>query len=94
MLDEPTAALDPRAEHEIFNDFNNMVQGKTAIYISHRLSASLLADRIIVLKNGLIVEEGKHKDLIDRNGLYAELFNLQAQYYIGEEGNGKNCNNR
>lgn len=94
VLDEPTAALDPRAEHEIFNDFNNMVQGKTAIYISHRLSASLLADRIIVLKNGLIAEEGKHKDLIDRNGLYAELFNLQAQYYIGEEGNGKNCNNR
>lgn len=94
VLDEPTAALDPRAEHEIFNDFNNMVQGKTAIYISHRLSVSLLADRIIVLKNGLIVEEGKHKDLIDRNGLYAELFNLQAQYYIGEEGNGKNCNNR
>lgn len=84
IMDEPTAALDPRAENEIFEDFNNMVEGKTAIYISHRLSSCVFSDHIAVLKNGNMVEYGKHKELMSLKGLYSELFNMQAQYYIKE----------
>ncbi|MBQ9151401.1 MAG: ABC transporter ATP-binding protein [Clostridia bacterium] len=82
VLDEPNAALDPRAEYEMYQKFNNLVQGKTAIYISHRLSSAKFCDRIAVFKAGTIIEYGTHPELMCHNGVYAELFNMQAQYYV------------
>lgn len=81
VLDEPTAALDPRAEYEIYENFNEMVKGKTAIYISHRLSSTRFCDKVITLKDGCIYEYGTHDELMSKKGLYAELFSMQAQYY-------------
>ena len=81
ILDEPTAALDARAEYEVFSRFAEQAQGQIAILISHRFSTVRMADRIVVLKNGAIVEEGSHQELLSRNGLYAELFSLQAEGY-------------
>ncbi len=82
ILDEPTAALDPRAEKEIFESFDVAIKNKTAIYISHRLSSCIISDYIFVLKNGSLIESGKHEELLERNGLYSELFRMQADYYI------------
>lgn len=81
ILDEPTAALDPIAEAEIYENFRELVGDKTSIYISHRMSSCRFCDRIIVLSNGGIAEEGTHEDLLQAGGLYSELFNTQAQYY-------------
>lgn len=81
ILDEPTAALDARAEYEVFLRFSELVAGRMAILISHRFSTVRMADRIIVLENGEIVEEGSHDDLVARGGSYAELFALQAAGY-------------
>jgi ATP-binding cassette subfamily B protein len=81
ILDEPTAALDARAEYEVFIRFSQLVAGRMAIIISHRFSTVRMADRIIVLKNGMVVEEGSHSELVSRGGLYAELFSLQAEGY-------------
>ena len=81
ILDEPTAALDPRAEHEMYRQFDDLVAGKTAVYISHRLSSARFCDCIAVFHNGEIVEYGDHDDLIKINGMYAELFQMQAQFY-------------
>jgi ATP-binding cassette subfamily B protein/ATP-binding cassette subfamily C protein len=88
ILDEPTAALDPRAEYEIYQNFNGMVKDKTSVFITHRLSSTRFCDRIIVLKNGEIVETGSHDELLSRQGYYAELFNMQAQFYT-DTGNGQ-----
>lgn len=81
ILDEPTAALDARAEFEVFKRFSELTKGKTAVIISHRFSTVRMADRILVLKNGEMLEIGTHEELLSSNGLYAELFNLQAQGY-------------
>ena len=81
ILDEPTAAIDARAEAEIFARVEELCKDKTVILISHRFSTVRMADRIVVIKNGDIVEQGSHDTLILRNGLYAELFNLQARGY-------------
>jgi ATP-binding cassette subfamily B protein/ATP-binding cassette subfamily C protein len=81
ILDEPTAALDPRAEYEIYQNFNRMVEGKSAIFISHRLSSSQFCDKIAVFSKGEIIEYGSHAELIKREGLYRELFIMQAQFY-------------
>ena len=82
ILDEPTAALDPVAEYDIYRQFNTLVGGKTAIYISHRLSSCKFCDRIAVFSEGKIMEYGTHDDLVDLdNGIYAEMFKAQAQYY-------------
>ncbi len=81
ILDEPTSALDARAEYEAFQRFIGLTQGKTSIIISHRFSTVRMADRIIVLKDGLILESGTHTELMDRPKLYAELFTLQAAGY-------------
>lgn len=81
VLDEPTAALDPRAENEIYNTFSNLVKGKLAIYISHRLSSTRFCDTILVLKEGSLIECGTHEELLDLHGLYAELYAMQAKYY-------------
>lgn len=81
ILDEPTSALDARAEYEVFRRFAELMQGRMAVIISHRFSTVRMADRIIVLDEGRVVEEGSHDELLARGGLYAELFGLQAQGY-------------
>ena len=81
ILDEPTAALDPRAEYQIYQQFNEMVKGKTAVYISHRLSSTKFCDVIAVFNQGNIIEYGSHEELIRKNGVYSELFSMQAQFY-------------
>lgn len=82
ILDEPTAALDPVAENEIYNRFNSFVDNKTAIYISHRLSSCVFCNRIAVFDNSQLVEAGTHGKLLERGGVYASLWNAQAEYYI------------
>lgn len=84
ILDEPTAALDARAEYEVFLRFSELVQGRTAIIISHRFSTVRMADRIVVLRNGRVEEEGTHAELLALSGLYAELFRMQAEGYREE----------
>lgn len=81
ILDEPTAALDPVAEYEIYNRFNDLIKNKTAFYISHRLSSCKFCSRIIVLDHNHIVEDGNHEQLLKLNGLYAKMYNTQAQWY-------------
>ena len=87
ILDEPTAALDPAAEYEIYHRFHELVRGKTAIYISHRLSSCRFCHRIIVLGDKKIQETGSHDELMEQNGLYAQMFRTQAQWYVGEQTN-------
>ncbi|MNC34749.1 Lipid A export ATP-binding/permease protein MsbA [compost metagenome] len=85
ILDEPTAALDPIAEYEIYSQFNSIVGDKTAIYISHRLSSCRFCDLILVFHKGQIVQQGCHDVLLrDGEGQYAGLWNAQAQYYVEE----------
>ncbi|MBH5318385.1 ATP-binding cassette domain-containing protein [Paenibacillus sp. GSMTC-2017] len=81
ILDEPTAALDPRAEAEIYDNFAKLYEGKTTIMISHRLSSCRFADKIIVLHNGEIIEVGSHEELLHLEGSYADMFNTQAKRY-------------
>ncbi|MDE7238981.1 MAG: ABC transporter ATP-binding protein/permease, partial [Lachnospiraceae bacterium] len=82
ILDEPTAALDPIAEYEIYRQFHSLVGGKTAIYISHRLSSCRFCDHIAVFSDGHVAEYGTHDTLVGKeNGIYAEMFAAQAQYY-------------
>jgi ATP-binding cassette, subfamily B, bacterial len=82
ILDEPTAALDARAEHEVFIQFSKLNEGRTAVLISHRFSTVRMADRILFLENGQKLELGTHKELMDLGGKYAELFSLQAKGYV------------
>lgn len=81
ILDEPTAALDPVAENEIYNRFNSFVDNKTAIYISHRLSSCVFCNRIAVFDKSQLVETGTHQELLNANSKYSELWNAQAKYY-------------
>lgn len=81
ILDEPTSALDARAEYEVFERFADLTQGKMAVLISHRFSTVRMADRILVLDKGKVLEIGTHTELLENDGLYAELFQLQAQGY-------------
>ncbi len=85
ILDEPTAALDPIAENELYMNFGNAMEKRTAIYISHRLSSTRFCDRIILLEHGEIIEEGNHDTLMAENGRYAALYEMQSQYYKDEE---------
>ena len=83
ILDEPTAALDPVTEAEIYSRFNAIVGDKTAIYISHRLSSCRFCDEIIVFNEGAVIQQGTHESLAaDENGKYYELWHAQAQYYM------------
>ena len=81
VLDEPTAALDPIAENEIYLKYNKMTKGKTALFISHRLASTRFCDRILFLDQGQIAEEGSHDSLLSLGGRYAELFEIQSHYY-------------
>lgn len=81
VLDEPSSALDAQAEYEVFEQFRQLIQGKTAILISHRLSTVKMVDRIFVLEKGRIVETGSHEELLKLGGTYARLFAIQAKYY-------------
>jgi len=81
VLDEPTAGLDPLAELALFERFTELVEGRTAIMISHRLGAARLADRVIALQDGQIVEQGHHDALVAKGGAYAAMFAAQAQWY-------------
>ena len=82
IMDEPTSALDPKAEYEIYRSFNELVEKKTAIYISHRMSSCRFCQEILVFDQGRIVEQGSHEELVaDTGGLYHEMWNAQAKYY-------------
>ena len=81
ILDEPTAALDARAEYEVFQRFSQLTKGRTAVLISHRFSTVRMADRILVLDKGELLEMGSHEELLEKGGRYTELFQLQAQGY-------------
>jgi len=81
ILDEPTSALDPIAESDIYNKYNELIDGRMAVYISHRLASTRFCDRIILIAEGCIDEEGTHDELIARNGHYADLFEIQSRYY-------------
>ena len=81
VLDEPTSALDPKAELALFERFVDLTENRTALMISHRLGAARLADRVIVMRDGQIIESGSHEELLNLNGEYARLFSAQAQWY-------------
>ena len=85
LLDEPTAALDPIAEKNIYLQYNEMAEGKVSVFISHRLASTVFCDRIFFMKNGLIAEEGTHEELIQKKGDYYEAFSVQSKYYQEEE---------
>ena len=81
LLDEPASAMDPRAETQMYMDFARMTDGKSAVYISHRLSACRFCDCIAVLHQGKLIEYGRHDELMEKHGHYAGLYEMQAQYY-------------
>ncbi len=85
ILDEPSSALDPIAEYKMFENMMRATEGRSVIFISHRLSSAILADKIILLDNGEIAEYGTHNELLSNNGKYAEMFHRQAENYLGNE---------
>jgi ATP-binding cassette subfamily B protein len=89
VLDEPTAALDPRGEHELFESVRALAKGRTVVLISHRFSTVKSADRIYVIDEGRIAASGTHDELMAAQGLYAELFTLQASAYLGAKSDGR-----
>lgn len=89
ILDEPTAALDPIAENEIYKKYNELTEGKTSIFISHRLSSTRFCDRIIFMEDGKILEEGNHYDLMNKGGKYRKMYDMQSHYYKENLGGGE-----
>ena len=81
IMDESTAALDPVSEYEIYSRFGRMVEGKTSVYISHRMSSCRFCDVVFVFDGGTIVQQGSHEALLAQDGLYSRLWQAQAQYY-------------
>ena len=86
ILDEPSSALDPIAEYKMYESLIAATQEKTVIYISHRLSSAVLSDKIYVFGDGTVAEEGTHDELMSKNGIYSEMFSLQASSYTQAEG--------
>ena len=84
ILDEPTAALDPIAENALYLKYGEAAEGRTSVYISHRLSSTRFCDRILLLSRGEILEEGTHEELMKKGGRYAELYEIQSRYYREE----------
>ena len=84
VLDEPTAALDAIAEHDIYQKYSQLTEGKTSIFVSHRLASTRFCDRIIFMEKGAIVECGTHSELMQLNGKYAQMFRVQSKYYQQE----------
>lgn len=82
ILDEPNSAIDPFEEEKLYEKFTEIVKGKSAILITHRLNSIKIADRIIVMDNGEIIEEGTHESLINRKGKYREMYESQKKWYI------------
>lgn len=82
VLDEPTSALDPVAEAQLYRDFTRLTGNRTTLLISHRLGITAVVDRILVFQEGEIVEDGSHRELMEKNGLYAEMYRAQAQWYV------------
>lgn len=86
LLDEPTAAMDAIAENEVYESYDELTRGKTALFISHRLASTRFCDEILYLENGKITERGTHEKLLEQNGSYAKMFEVQSKYYIeGQE---------
>ncbi|MDR3161822.1 MAG: ABC transporter ATP-binding protein/permease, partial [Spirochaetaceae bacterium] len=85
ILDEPTSQLDPMAESRIYADFADMAAGKTAIFITHRLGSTMITDRILVISGGRVAQSGSHAELMERGGLYADMFNSQKQWYAASK---------
>ena len=85
ILDEPSSALDPLSEYEIFENMLNACEGKTVVFMSHRLSSTVMADRIYLFEEGCIIERGNHDELMKLNGKYAEMFRMQAEEYRREK---------
>jgi ATP-binding cassette subfamily B protein len=82
ILDEPTASLDPVAESEVYEMFGKISRGKSTIFITHRLGAARLADEIFVIDDGHVAEQGTHGELIDKGGIYAEMFEAQRGWHV------------
>ncbi|HHY12345.1 MAG TPA: ABC transporter ATP-binding protein [Firmicutes bacterium] len=88
LLDEPTSQLDPIAESQLYREFAEMAEGKTAIFITHRLASTMITDRILVIQDGVVTQEGTHRQLMEEGGLYANMFNAQKQWYVKCSRNG------
>ena len=89
ILDEPSSALDPIAEYEVYNNMLRVCEGRSVIFISHRLSSAVLADRVVMLDGGEIIEVGSHAELMARGGKYADMFAKQAENYAKGEGSNE-----
>ena len=84
-MDEPTSALDPIAEQEMYRNMFEACEGKTVIFISHRLSSATMADRVYLFENGRIIEQGSHRELLALDGKYADMWHKQADTYLAKE---------
>ena len=91
VLDEPTSALDPIAENEIYLRYRDMTQGKTSLFISHRLASTRFCHRILFLQDGKIVEEGTHSQLMEKGGVYAKLYEIQSCWYRDDYKGGESA---
>lgn len=89
ILDEPTAALDPIAENEIYTKYSEITKGRTSFYISHRLASTAFCDKVIFIKDGEITETGTHKELMERKGDYYKMYYMQSYYYNEEISGGE-----
>lgn len=85
ILDEPTSQLDPMAESRIYSEFAEMTEGKTAVFVTHRLASTMITDRILVVGSGRVIQSGSHEELLEQGGLYADMFRAQQQWYVKRE---------
>lgn len=81
ILDEPTSQLDPMAESELYSEFAKLAENKTSLFITHRLGSTRITDRILVISKGRVVDTGTHEELLERGGIYADMWKAQKQWY-------------